>query len=181
MIKVRQDMSTLSTLENKEIEKLKNDLKNDFKYLFDVKLKLENENSKLHELIKKLKQEYQKLNNENEENKKYITSYEDYSEGLVNQIKDLNSKINELENQHFYYEEPMPKRRRYIPKQTGAIDDDNYDENYVIDNNINDYNNVQKNNHPSVNNRQQTSAQTVAAQPPKKNTKKVGLSNHIKQ
>ena len=170
MIKVRQDMSTLSTLENKEIEKLKNDLKNDFKYLFDVKLKLENENSKLHELIKKLKQEYQKLNNENEENKKYITSYEDYSEGLVNQIKDLNSKINELENQYFYYEEPMSKRKRYIPKQTGAIDDDNYDNNDVIDNNITDYNS-----------RQQTSAQTVATRTPKKNTKKVGLSNYIKQ
>ena len=47
MIKVRQDLNALSSVENKEIQKLKNDLKKYFKCLFEAKQKLENENIKI--------------------------------------------------------------------------------------------------------------------------------------
>ena len=55
MIKVRQNVNAVSTIENKEIQKLTNDLKKEFKALFDIKIKLENENKKLKALVNKQK------------------------------------------------------------------------------------------------------------------------------
>ena len=40
MIKVRQNVNAVSAIENKEIQKLTNDLKKEFKALFDIKLSL---------------------------------------------------------------------------------------------------------------------------------------------
>lgn len=55
MIKVRQNVNAVSAIENKEIQKLTNDLKKEFKALFDIKIKLENENKKLKALVNKQK------------------------------------------------------------------------------------------------------------------------------
>lgn len=55
MIKVRQNVNAVSAIENKEIQKLTNDLKKEFKALFDIKIKLENENKKLKALLNKQK------------------------------------------------------------------------------------------------------------------------------
>ena len=64
MIKVRQNLSAVSAVENKEIEKLKNDLKKDFQSLYNLKEKLESDNKKLRGIIEQAKLEYQQLNKE---------------------------------------------------------------------------------------------------------------------
>ena len=64
MIKVRQDLNAYLSVENKEIQKLKNDLKKDCKFLFEARYKFKNENKKLKTIIEQAKAEYQELYNE---------------------------------------------------------------------------------------------------------------------
>ena len=87
MIKVKQNLDKLLGIENKEIQKLKSELKKDFKFLYDIKQKLENENKKLKTIIEQVKIEYQELNKENEEKNYYINYYKEYVEDLTNQIE----------------------------------------------------------------------------------------------
>ena len=64
MIKVRQDLNAYLSVENKKIQKLKNDLKKDCKFLFEARYKFKNENKKLKTIIEQAKAEYQELYNE---------------------------------------------------------------------------------------------------------------------
>ena len=127
MIKVRQNINTVLDIENKEIKKLTNELKKDFKTLFDIKIKLENENKKLKAIAELAKVEYQKLNNENEENKKHIGSYKDYLDGLTQQIEELNNRMREYESQNYCERESIRKKQRYLVRQPEAIDVEIYD------------------------------------------------------
>ena len=158
MIKVKQNLNNLSGIENEDIQKLKNELKKDFKFLFDTKQKLENENKKLKSVLQEAKTEYQELNKEyqevykdNEEKNNYIIYYKEYVENLTHQKQELNNRLEEVEHEQYYYTEPVKKRSRYIQRQE-EVDEDEDDRgvDYV------------KNN-------------------PLKKQKKIGLSNYIKQ
>ena len=128
MIKVKQNLDHLSTIENKDLNKLKNELKKDFRVLFDIKQKLENEYKIL--IIQGAKTEYEELNKEhqevckdNEEKNNYINYYKEYVENLTHQIQELNNRLKEDENEQYYYTEPVKKRSRFIQRQE-EIDED---------------------------------------------------------
>lgn len=150
MIKVRQNLSAVSAVENKEIEKLKNDLKKDFQSLYNLKEKLESDNKKLRGIIEQAKLEYQQLNKEKKEQVQYTEYYKEYAEELAAQINDLNMRMEQMEHQRYYYPEPSKKKPRYVQES----DDDEEQNREGLD--------------------------YVEKKPPKKTARKVGLSKYIK-
>lgn len=158
MIKVKQQLSSLPTTGNKEIEKIKSELKSEFKTLYTLKDKLENENKAFKKIIEQAKREYQSLYKENQDKDEHIDYYRQYTENLLLQVKKLEAKINDLENEKYYYEPPIVKRPRYS----------NLDENY--DHEEEEQERIEHDDYDII---EKTS--------PKKNTKKVGISKYIKQ
>ena len=108
---------TLPSVESKEMENLKKKLKKDFKYLFETKTKLENDNTRIKKIIEEAKIEDQKLNKESEEKTKHIDYDREYVESLTNQTEESNSRMQEVENQNYCYLEPVKKGPKYVVRQ----------------------------------------------------------------
>ena len=89
MIKVKQQLSSLPTTGNKEIEKIKSELKSEFKTLYTLKDKLENENKAFKKIIEQAKRGYQSLYKENQDKDEHIDYYRQYTENLLLQVKKL--------------------------------------------------------------------------------------------
>lgn len=155
MIKVKQHLSSITGSWNKELEKIKSELKDEFKILYATQDKLEKENKVWKQLIEQAKIEYQNIYNSNTEQKDRINYYRQYTENLLQQIKKLEKKINDLENKEFYYSEPVVKRPQYREDFN-----ENNKEEEEIEKNID--------------------LDVIEKTPPKK-TRKVGISKYIKQ
>ena len=155
MIKVKQHLSSITGSGNKELEKIKNELIDEFKILYATQDKLEKENKVWKQLIEQAKIEYQNIYNSNTEQKDHINYYRQYTENLLQQIKKLEKKINDLENKEFCYSEPVVKRPQYREDFN-----ENNKEEEEIEKNID--------------------LDVIEKTPPKK-TRKVGISKYIKQ
>ena len=154
MIKVKQHLSSITGSWNKELEKIKNELKDEFKILYATQDKLEKENKVWKQLIEQAKVEYQNIYNSNTEQKDHINYYRQYTENLLQQIKKLEKKINDLENKEFYYSEPVVKRPQYKEDFNENNKEEEIEKNIDLD--------------------------VIEKTPPKK-TRKVGISKYIKQ
>ena len=126
--------------------------------LYNLKDKLENEKKAFKKIIEKAKREYQCLYKESQDKDEHIDYYRQYTKNLLLQVKRLEAKISDLENEKYYYEPPIVKISRYSHL------DENYDHEEEKQERIehNDYDIIER-------------------IPPKKNTKKVGKSKYIKQ